>query len=93
MEISAVLDLPLEENDADATTVRDYLKALLYELWREEEGFSGKRPFGNSGWQNDLYKPLVKFGVVSGKFDSDGYLDGCDCEAADRIILDCIEAM
>ena len=38
--------------DLDETlTVKDYLKTLLHTLWDEEDGFSGKRPFGNSGWQ------------------------------------------
>ncbi|MDF2695260.1 MAG: hypothetical protein K0S65_3643 [Labilithrix sp.] len=40
--------------DTDATTVGEYLAELLITLLTEEEGFSGKRPFGNSGWIADL---------------------------------------
>lgn len=48
-----ILDILMGENDAGALTVRDYLKALLRRLWLEQEGFSGKRPFGNSGWEDE----------------------------------------
>lgn len=53
-----VLALPMPDNDAGAATVREYLQALLLVLWMEEEGFSGKRPFGNSGWQGELENAL-----------------------------------
>lgn len=77
----AVLDLPMQPNDADAATVRDYLKTLLAKLWEEEESFSGKRPLGNSGWQYDLYKPLVQAGLVAAVDDRD---------AAHKMIADAI---
>jgi hypothetical protein len=64
-----LLDLPLPGNDADAATVRGYLIALLTTLWREESAFSGKRPFGDSGWQYDIYVPMVKAGLTPGQFD------------------------
>lgn len=47
-------------------TIREYFKELLTTLWEEGEGFSGKRPFGNGGWQRDLVKPLVAAGAVPG---------------------------
>ncbi|MBS3648836.1 hypothetical protein KEU06_09480 [Pseudaminobacter sp. 19-2017] len=59
-----VLNLKMPGNDADAETIRDYLKALLKALWAEGEGFSGKRPFGNSGWEYDLYQVLEKIGFT-----------------------------
>lgn len=65
MPPSDILNLPMQENDAQAETVRDYLKALLERVWVEQEGFSGKRPFGNSGWYWDLYLPLLDAGVVA----------------------------
>lgn len=70
-----ILALPMQANDAGATTVRGYLIRLLAELWNEGEGFSGKRPFGNSGWEYDLYLPLIKAGVVDGSLDDNGYVD------------------
>jgi len=60
VDIQAVLNCPLEENDSGADTVKGYLKALLFTLWDEDEGFSGKRPFGNSGWEYELTEPLIE---------------------------------
>jgi hypothetical protein len=82
-----ILDLPMGPNDADAATVRDYLKALLLKLWQEDEGFSGKRPFGNSGWKYEVYTALVKAGAVPGKLDAEGYVQECDDGFADQAIL------
>lgn len=82
-----LLDLPLPDNDSGADTVRGYLVALLTELWREEDGFSGKRPFGNSGWPYDLYAPMVKAGFVNGQFDADDELIRTDTAEADDLVL------
>lgn len=83
-----VLDLPMPDgNDAGATTIRDYLIRLLTEVWRENEGFSGKTPFGNSGWDYDLYGPLVEAGLIRGRLDQDGFIEDVDDEAGDRLIL------
>ncbi len=88
-----VLDIPMGENDAEATTIKGYLVALLDKLWAEEEGFSGKRPFGNSGWSYDLYKPLVTAGAVKGKLDSDGYIEEVDKDMANSLIFEAIAAL
>jgi hypothetical protein len=81
-----ILDTPMEANDALAETVKGYLVALLASLWREGEGFSGKRPFGNSGWDGELYAALVKAGYITGSFDEDGYLESADDADGDRLI-------
>lgn len=88
-----LLDLPLPENDSGASTVRGYLAALLAELWREEDGFSGKRPFGNSSWQYEIYAPMVKAGIVDGRLDEDGYVEDVDVPAADKLILAAIQSL
>jgi hypothetical protein len=93
IDIGAVLNLPLGQNDAAASTVRDYLTRLLTELWQERDGFSGKRPFGNSGWEYDLYMPLIQAGVVEGTFDDDGYVHtfpDSERRKADRLIAEAI---
>jgi hypothetical protein len=87
-----ILNVPLPDNDADAPTVRAYLLALLRELWANDEGFDSKRPFGNSGWQEEVYIGLARAGVVEAEFDEDGYLDHCDYAAADVLIQDAIRA-
>lgn len=81
-----VLDAPMGENDAGAATVREYLICLLETLWNEEEGFSSKRPFGNSGWTMDLHAALVRAGIVEGTFDEEGWLDKWDRKEADKQI-------
>lgn len=86
-----VLDLPMDENDAGAKTIRDYMKALLRAVLTETEGFSGKRPFGNSGWDWDMHKPLVKAGLVDGTIDEDGFLEEHDSEAADKLLLSAVD--
>ncbi len=83
IDFDKILDLELGENDADAQTVREYLRALLCTVWEEGEGFSGKRPFGNSGWEYDLIGPLVDAGYVQ---------EGKDNKATE-IILDAIAHM
>lgn len=83
----AVLDLEIGDNDSGAPTVRGYLLALLAGLWRDEQGFSGKRPFGNSGWQYDIYTPMVAAGLVAGTLDQDGYLDTVNTRDADALVL------
>ncbi|WP_328344603.1 hypothetical protein [Micromonospora sp. NBC_00421] len=88
-----VLDLPLPDNDADAATVRDYLIELLAMVWEEEQGFNGKRPFGNSGWQSDLHLPLIIAGMVPGRLDEDGYIEHIDQQAADRLIAAAIREL
>lgn len=60
----AVLAIKLDENDADAATIGDYVKKLLLTLWREGESFSGKHPFGNSGWEYDLYPAMYGAGLI-----------------------------
>lgn len=88
-----ILDVPLEFDDCDAKSFREYFKTLLFVLWEEGAGFSGKRPFGNSGWQSGCYANLIRLGLVKGSLDEDGYIDSCDDQAAYKIILDMIKRM
>lgn len=91
VDVARVLAAPmLPGNDAGAATVRDYLVALLAMVWEEEEGFSGKRPFGNSGWKADFDAALVRAGLVAGEFDADGCLETCDDELVDELVVEAI---
>lgn len=88
-----ILDLRLsEDNEAGVSTVREYLVALLDAMWGDPE-FSGKRPFGNSGWKSDFEVALIEAGLVDGSFDEDGYIESLDSEAADRLIRATIRAL
>lgn len=66
-----VLDTPMKENDSGANTIRGYLVALAREVWSEGEGFSGKRPFGNSSWEWDVFRALVDAGHITGTIDEE----------------------
>lgn len=81
-----VLDLTVEHYSLGTLTVREYLIGLLKELWDQKEGFSGKRPYGDSGWECDLYIPLIKAGLIHGHVDDEGYLAEVDDDEGDRVI-------
>ena len=70
---AAALELRFDSDAGDDLTVRQYLHELMRLLWDEQDGFSGKRPFGNSGWEHDLYTPLAKAGFIDlGPLGEDG---------------------
>lgn len=87
-----ILGLPMGRNDAGAGAIHEYFKSLLSAVLQEEEGFSGKRPFGNSGWKNELYQPLVEAGLIQG--DDDGSpLTQDDFKEADSLLLQAVLAL
>lgn len=88
----SALEVRFDSDAGDGLTVRDYLRTLLETLWREGEGFSGKRPFGNSGWEYDLYAPLIKGGFLAGKLDEDGYVEDFDRTEAEAYVFALIGA-
>jgi hypothetical protein len=88
----AALEVRFDSDAGDDLTVRDYLRTLLMTLWEEGEGFSGKRPFGNSGWEYDIYKPLIAGGFIPGALDEDGYVNTVDDKIAGAYVCDLILA-
>jgi len=88
-----VLACPMDpkDNEAGVSSVREYLVALLRELWTNKDTFSGKRPFGMSYWQGELYWALVQAGLVSAEFDEDGDLVRLDSDTADQLVADAIQ--
>lgn len=88
------LDLLVQTDDLEGpVTIREYLIALLATLWVEKDGFSGKRPFGNSGWHWDLYDALGRAGIVGQVVNGEVKLTNLDCQAAEKIILACIKRL
>ena len=85
-----VLKITMKENDADAATVGEYLSKLLCKVISEVDGFSGKRPFGNSDWNYELAAPLIEAGAIGGKLDGDGCVEDVDLEAMDAVLLGAI---
>ena len=83
-----------DDPDAAGQTLAQYLRTLLETLWREGEEFSGKRPYGNSGWQYDVYKALIKAGLVKGWLDEENYyVDDVDTEQADALVVAVIQRL
>lgn len=92
-DAKTILDTPMPRNDADAFTVRDYLKALLITLLTERERFGGKRPFGNSGWEHDLLAALIKPGLVDGELDEYGHVNKGDTDEAMAMIIGAVRTL
>ena len=87
MNNKEILNLRIDNEDFDHhLTIKGYLKLLLTTIWEEGDGFSGKRPFGNSGWEYDLYTPLVKAGVIKSTLDEDGCIESLDIKAANTLV-------
>lgn len=71
--LSDALDVRFDSDAGDMLTVRQYLHEMLGKVWEEQDEFDGKRPFGNSGWEFDLYIPLAQAGFIDlGPMDDDG---------------------
>jgi hypothetical protein len=64
--LQALLDCPMDpdNNDAQASSLGEYLLELSRQVWIENEGFSGKRPFGNGGWEFDVYNAVAAAGLM-----------------------------
>ena len=52
LTVDNILDEKVVLENSEELTIRQYFSRLMLELWTNEEGFSGKRPFGDSGWIN-----------------------------------------
>lgn len=87
------LDYQFKSHDLGKITFREYFRKLLAVLWEDGEGFSGKRPFGNSGWELDLYGGLVAGGFIKGKLDKYNCLDEYDQKAGYAFIKRMIQLM
>lgn len=97
-KLKKIGDVIIEECDLGKNiTVREYMIELLSVLWEEEEGFSGKRPFGNSGWQAEVYIALIQAGVIEGNVDIyDGYVEDYtvkNIKKTDKLIIEYIKSL
>lgn len=81
MNYDQMLEIPINTDMSDVVTVKDYLWKLLSTMWFEQEGFSGKRPFGDSGWDFDIYQALIAGGAIEGTLDEDGCIDNIESGA------------
>lgn len=91
-DLLEILNLPLG-GDFKKTTIRQYFQNLLETLWDQGADFSGKRPFGNSGWEYDIYLPLVFNGIIKGVLNEEGSIENLDELAANRLVFQLIKAL
>lgn len=83
-----ILNLQIEFNHTgEFVTVREWFIRLFSQLWIEGEGFNGKRPFGNSGWNFELYAVLIKNNIIAGKLDEYGYVEDINTDEAKEFVL------
>lgn len=63
-------------NDAGVDTVGDYMLALAKLCWEYGEE-AIKRPFGNSGWQHEVYSSLARAGLIEStiSYQDEDYID------------------
>lgn len=92
------LDIKFYAEDIGETlTIREYFHKLLSTLWEEQDGFSGKRPFGNSCWYLPVIYALIEAGAVEGHIvrDYDGYVERVDYseEGVNRFVQGLIAQM
>lgn len=85
-DLSAALDLKFD-SDLGKKSFRHYFTTLLTTLIEQDERFSGKRPFGNSDWFNDLALGLHEHGLLAGDPDD------LDLQKAAKIVLGMIPEM
>jgi hypothetical protein len=91
ISLRQIKDIEFHSQELDSqVTIGDFLIELLATLWTEKDQFSGKRPFGNSSWEYDLYVALVENNIVKGKIDEWGDIEDIDISLANKIILDII---
>lgn len=84
-----ILELKFDSMDlGQEVTIRQYFYELMKSLWEEKEVFSGKRPFGNSGWEYELMACLISNKLIVGELDEDGYVSECDKGKFDSFVME-----
>jgi hypothetical protein len=87
------LDVPFHTYDSfESGTIREWFKALLLALWVEGEEFSGKRPLGNSDWQDDPVEELIDEGFIEGA-DRPGFILVRDPKEYDSLMCNLIRRL
>lgn len=92
MTSKEILDIQFYSTDLKRSiTIREYLKKILIVLFIVGDEFSGKRPFGNSGWKQDLEVALIQNNIIEGSLDDDGFV--ATSEGFESVILSIIEEL
>lgn len=73
-------------NDAGAATVEEYMISIAAVVWNDD---LVKRPFGNSGWQHEVYNSIARAGLIERTvaYQDEDYIDyDYDVREGDTII-------
>ena len=90
-KLATIVDLEFWCGDLEQKiTLRSYLEKLTHMIWKHQECFDGKRPFGNSDWAAHTIESLLVENGITGMKKSD-YDYEYDCSLANEIIHRCIE--
>lgn len=94
-DFETILSFRFNSMDHGEIAVREFLYLLLKTLWDEGEGFSGKRPFGNSGWEYGLLEAAGLAGAyevnVSDLGDGEIEVEVVDMKVANKYISELIK--
>lgn len=85
-----IFDVPMTYG-GEEKTIGDFFRECLVQLWLENEGFSGKRPLGDSGWDWEIYEALAWAGLIGAEFDEFGEMESCDEQMANDLIFKALE--
>jgi len=77
----------------EKSTLRNYFKTLLRTLWNESDGFSGKRPLGNSGWETQLAMDMIEADLLEGEYNEPWDRDDYDEVRFNNMIRGCINEL
>lgn len=75
--MNELLNLTFYSEDAGKDiTIKEYIKRFAIQLFIKGICFNSKRPFGNSGWEEEIPIALIKNNVLNGRleYDEDGYI-------------------
>lgn len=93
-QLKTIADLEFQSTEMSDSqvTIRQWLGELLSRVWIEKDEFSGKRAFGNSDWEYEIYNVLIQEGVVAGMVGVFGDIEisFTERDKADKIILQLI---
>lgn len=65
----------------------EYLKKLLYKVWKHGTIFDPHKPFGAICWQNEIYAGMITNGIIEGTLDDNEEVSIIDINKADMMIL------
>lgn len=93
-DLDELLALRFDSDAGQNLTIREWFIDLARLAWTEGEGFSGKRPWGNSGWESAVYLPLVKHGAMPGELaENGGWLDDWDDVVGQALVANMLDHM